>query len=163
MKGKVPFKGRWGLYIGLLAGLCGGLCGGVALRVTPGFASSSAVGSSHLGNLPASALFATGGFTVDPGQTFPALSVPQGMIFVLTDVIVYPVVESSNPEFVVRYRVEENTLVKFQYNTVGTAANWSQHFTGGIQIRSGSTVNVVNTSFSTGRTAFQLLGYFTTP
>jgi hypothetical protein len=109
--------------------------------------------------MPASDPFATGGFTVDPNQTFPALTVPKGKVFVLTDVIVFPLVEKSNPEFVVRYRIEENNLTKFQYNTVGTAVNWSQHFTSGIKYGPG-TVNVVNTNFSTGRTGFQLIGYF---
>jgi hypothetical protein len=108
-------------------------------------------------------LVATGGFTVDPGQTFLALTIPKDKVFVLTDVMVFPLVEQSNPEFVVRYRIEENNLTKFQYNTVGTEANWSQHFTSGIKFGSGSKVNVVNTSSSTGRTGFQLLGYFTTP
>ena len=111
--------------------------------------------------MPTDDLFATGGFTVDPNQTFLALTVPQGKVFVLTDVIIFPLVSTSNPEFVVRYRIEENNLVKFQYNTVGTATNWSQHFTSGIKFGPGSTVNVVNTDFSTGRTGFQLLGYLT--
>ena len=113
--------------------------------------------------MPTDDLFATGGFTVDPNQTFLALTVPQGKVFVLTDVIIFPLVSTSNPEFVVRYRIEENNLSKFQYNTVGTATNWSQHFTSGIKFGPGSTVNVVNTEFSTGRTGFQLLGYFTPP
>src|SRR5687767_14073675 len=95
-------------------------------------------------------LFATGGFTVEPNETFPALTVPNNKIFVLTDVIVFPLVEQSDPEFVVRYRIEENDLVRFQYNTVGTGANWSQHFTSGVKYGAGSTVNVVNTIVSTG-------------
>ena len=105
-------------------------------------------------------LFATGGFTVNPNDTFPALAVPNNKIFILTDVIVFPVIQQSNPEFVVRYTIEENNLVRFQYNTVGTQANWSQHFTSGVKYASGSTVNVVNSGFSTGTTGFQLLGYF---
>ena len=113
--------------------------------------------------MPTNVLFATGGFTVDPNQTFLALTVPGNKLFVLTDVIVFPLVEHSNPEFVVRYRIEENNLTRFQYNTVGTEANWSQHFTSGIKFGPGSHVNVVNTEFSTGRTGFQLLGYFTRP
>ena len=105
-------------------------------------------------------LFATGGFTVDPDETFPALTVPNGQVFVLTDVMVFPLVEKNDSEFVVRYRIEEGNLTRFQYNTVGTQANWSQHFTSGIKFGAGSQVNVVNTSFSTGRTGFQLLGYY---
>ncbi len=109
-------------------------------------------------------LFATGGFTVDPGQSFLALTVPQGKVFVLTDVIVFPVVEKSVPKFIVRYRIEENSVnSRFQYNTVGTATNWSQHFTSGIRFSPGSTVSVVSTSFSTGTTGFQLLGYLAVP
>jgi hypothetical protein len=73
-------------------------------------------------------------------QTFSALTVPENRIFVLTDVIVFPLVEKSDPDFVGRYRIEEHapgapigTGSKFQYNTVGTGENWSQHFTSGIK------------------------------
>jgi hypothetical protein len=125
---------------------------------------------SHLSAIPSGDVFATGGFTVDPNQTFAALTVPANRIFVLTDVIVFPLVEQSDPDFVVRYRIEEHapgapigTGSKFQYNTVGTGENWSQHFTSGIKFSGGTTVTVVNTSFSTGRTGFQLLGYLTEP
>jgi hypothetical protein len=127
-------------------------------------------GKSHLSAIPSGDVFATGGFTVDPNQTFSALTVPEKRIFVLTDVIVFPLVEKSDPDFVVRYRIEEHapgapigTGTKFQYNTVGTGENWSQHFTGGIKFAGGTEVTVVNTTFSTGRTGFQLLGYFTEP
>ena len=113
--------------------------------------------------MPTQQLVASGGFTVDPNQTFPALTVPANKRFVLTDVIVFPLVEHSNPEFVVRYRIEENNLTRFQYNTVGTETNWSQHFTSGIKFGPGSAVRVVSTNFSTGTTGFQLLGYFTKP
>jgi len=113
--------------------------------------------------MPTDDLFATGGFTVDPNQTFLALTVPKGKLFVLTDVIVFPLADKSNPEFVVRYLIEENTLVRFQYSTVGTETNWSQHFTSGIKVGPGSKVNVVSTNQSTGKTGFQLLGYFTEP
>ena len=41
-------------------------------------------------------LFATGGFTVDPDETFPALTVPKGQVFVLTDVMVFPLVEKND-------------------------------------------------------------------
>ena len=118
-------------------------------------------GSTHLSCIPSAELFATGGFTVDPGASFNALVVPRDKIFVLTDVIVFPLVGTSNPDFLVRYRIQETNRTKFQYNTVGTNENWSQHFTGGIKFASRRTVRVVNTSFSTGRTGFQLLGYFT--
>ena len=81
-------------------------------------------GKSHLSAIPSEDVFATGGFTVDPNQTFSALTVPENMIFVLTDVIVFPLVEKSDPDFVVRYRIEEHapgapigTGSKFQYNT----------------------------------------------
>jgi hypothetical protein len=101
-------------------------------------------------------------------QTFSALTVPENRIFVLTDVIVFPLVEKSDPDFVGRYRIEEHapgapigTGSKFQYNTVGTGENWSQHFTSGIKFAGKTEVTVVNTTFSTGRTGFQLLGYFT--
>ena len=113
--------------------------------------------------MPTKELFGTGGFTVEPNETFLALSVPNGKVFVLTDVVVFPLIEQSNQEFVVRYTIEENNLVKFQYNTVGTEANWSQHFTSGIKFAAGSSVNVVNSSFSTGTTGFQLLGYLIKP
>jgi hypothetical protein len=113
--------------------------------------------------MPTDDLFGSGGFTVDPNGTFTALTVPNGKVFVLTDVIVFPLVEKSNSEFVVRYRVEENNLTRFQYNTVGTATNWSQHLTSGIKFGPGSKVNVVNTNFSTGRTGFQILGYLIKP
>jgi hypothetical protein len=106
-------------------------------------------------------LFGTGGFTVEPNETFLALTVPNDKVFVLTDVMVFPLVEQSNPEFVVRYTIEENNLVRFQYNHVGTEANWSQHFTSGVKYAPGSNVNVVNSHFSTGTTGFQLLGYLT--
>lgn len=73
-------------------------------------------------------------------QTFSALTVPENRIFVLTDVIVFPLVEKSDPDFVGRYRIEEHapgapigTGPKFQYNTVGTGENWSQHFTSAIK------------------------------
>ena len=118
-------------------------------------------GSSHLSAIPSNDLVATGGFTVDPGGTFSALTVPRGTTFVLTDVFVFPLVTKSDPDFVVRYRIQEGNRTLFQYNTVGTNANWSQHFTGGIRFRGGRAVRVVNTSFSTGRTGFQLLGYLT--
>jgi hypothetical protein len=125
-------------------------------------------GKSHLSAIPSEDVFATGGFTVDPNQTFSALTVPESRIFVLTDVIVFPLVEKSDPDFVVRYRIEEHapgapigTGSKFQYNTVGTGENWSQHFTSGIGFAGKTEVTVVNTTFSTGRTGFQLLGYFT--
>lgn len=125
-------------------------------------------GKSHLSAIPSEDVFATGGFTVDPNQTFSALTVPESRIFVLTDVIVFPLVEKSDPDFVVRYRIEEHapgapigTGSKFQYNTVGTGENWSQHFTSGIKFAGKTEVTVVNTTFSTGRTGFQLLGYFT--
>ncbi|SRR6266581_874849 len=127
-------------------------------------------GKSHLSDVPSGDVFATGGFTVDPNGTFEALTVPEKRIFVLTDVIVFPLVERSDPDFVVRYRIEEHTPnapigtgSKFQYNTVGTDEDWSQHFTGGIKFGGGTSVTVVNTSFTTGRTGFQLLGYFTDP
>jgi hypothetical protein len=127
-------------------------------------------GKSHLSAIPASDVFATGGFTVDRGGEFNALTVPEKRVFVLTDVLVFPLVEKSNPDFVVRYRIEEHapgspigTGSKFQYNTVGTNENWSQHFTSGIKFAGGTAVTVVNTDFSTGRTGFQLLGYFTDP
>lgn len=127
-------------------------------------------GKSHLSGISAADVFATGGFTIDPNNTFPALAVPARRVFVLTDVIVFPLVEASNPDFIVRYRIEERapgapvgTGSKFQYNTVGTNENWSQHFTSGIKFAPRTTVEVVNTSFSTGRTGFQLLGYFTEP
>ena len=125
-------------------------------------------GKSHLSAIPSEDIFATGGFTVDPNQTFSALTVPESRIFVLTDVIVFPLVEKSDPDFVGRYRIEEHapgapigTGSKFQYNTVGTGENWSQHFTSGIKFAGKTEVTVVNTTFSTGRTGFQLLGYFT--
>jgi hypothetical protein len=125
-------------------------------------------GKSHLSAIPSEDVFATGGFTVDPNQTFSALTVPENRIFVLTDVIVFPLVEKSDPDFVGRYRIEEHapgapigTGSKFQYNTVGTGENWSQHFTSGIKFAGKTEVRVVNTTFSTGRTGFQLLGYFT--
>ena len=80
----------------------------------------------------------------------------------------FPLVEKSDPDFVVRYRIEEHapgapigTGSKFQYNTVGTGENWTQHFTSGIKFAGETEVTVVNTTFSTGRTGFQLLGYFT--
>jgi hypothetical protein len=125
-------------------------------------------GKSHLSAIPSADIFATGGFTVDPGDAFSALTVPERRIFVLTDVIMFPVVEKNDPDFVVRYRIEEHppgapigTGSKFQYNTVGTHADWSQHFTSGIKFAGGTTVTVVNTSFTTSRSGFQLLGYFT--
>jgi len=128
------------------------------------------MGKSHLSDIPVADVIATGGFTVDPNQSFSALIVPEKRIFVLTDVIVFPLVETDNPNFIVRYRIEEHapnapigTGVKFQYNTVGTSENWSQHFTSGIKYAGGTTVEVVNTSFSTARTGFQLLGYFADP
>ena len=119
-------------------------------------------GPSHFASISSADLVATGGFTVDPGKTADTITVPKGRIFVLTDVIVYPLVTKQNPDFVVRYRVQENSLTRFQYNTIGTSTNWSQHFTGGIRFTKGK-VRVVNTKFSTGRTGFQLLGYYTTP
>ena len=122
--------------------------------------------NSHLSAIPSADVVATGGFTVDPNQTFDGLTVPANRIFVLTDVIVFPLVQGSNTNFVVRYRIEERgaqNLTRFQYNTVGTDSNWSQHFTGGIKFAGGSRVTVVNTNVSTGRTGFQLLGYFTNP
>ena len=64
-------------------------------------------GKSHLNGISAADVFATGGFTIDPNNTFPALAVPARRIFVLTDVIVFPLVEASNPDFIVRYRIEE--------------------------------------------------------
>jgi hypothetical protein len=125
-------------------------------------------GKSHLSAISSGDIFATGGFTVDPNQNFPALTVPEKRIFVLTDVVVFPLVEKSDPDFVVRFRIEElapgapvGTGSKFQYNTVGTGENWSQHFTSGIKFAGGTEVTVVNTGFSSGRTGFQLLGYFT--
>jgi hypothetical protein len=120
-------------------------------------------GQTHMDPILTSAIGGTGGFTVDPGNTFNAISVPRDKVFVLTDVFVFPLVTKHNPDFVVRYRVQQSNLTKFQYNTVGTEANWSQHFTSGIVFSPGSTVRVVNTSISTGRTGFQLLGYFTNP
>ena len=128
------------------------------------------MGKSHLDGIAAADVFATGGFTVDPNQVFSALTVPARRVFVLTDVIVFPLVEGDSPSFVVRYRIEEHapgdpigTGSKFQYNTVGAGENWSQHFTSGIKFAGGKTVDVVNTSLSTGRTGFQLMGYFTEP
>jgi hypothetical protein len=125
---------------------------------------------SHLSAIPSGDVFATGGFTLDPDQTFSALTVPATRIFILTDVVVFPLVDKDNPDFVVRYRIEEHapgaptgTGSKFQYNTVGTRENWSQHFTSGIKFAGKTEVTVVNTGFSTGRTGFQLLGYFTEP
>jgi len=127
-------------------------------------------GKSHLSAIPSGDVFATGGFTVDPNQTFSALTVPQKRIFVLTDVIVFPLgrEERSGPRGAVPHRGAcswgaHRDWSKFQYNTVGTAENWSQHFTGGIKFAGGTEVTVVNTTFSTGRTGFQLLGYFTEP
>jgi len=127
-------------------------------------------GKSHLNEIPVADVIATGGFTIDPNQSFSALTVPQKRIFVLTDVIVFPLVDGDNPNFIIRYRIEEHapgapigTGSKFQYNTVGTGENWSQHFTSGIKFAGGTTVEVVNTSFSTARAGFQLLGYFTEP
>ena len=121
------------------------------------------MGHSHLGQILSNALHATGGFTVAPGATFNAVKVPKERIFILTDVIVFPVVQKPNPSFILRYRIEEGTKTKFQYNTTGTSVNWSQHFTGGIPFKPGSKVNVVSTNFSTATAGFQLLGYFTTP
>ena len=118
--------------------------------------------------IPSEDVVATGGFTVDSNQTFPALSVPEKRVFLLTDVIVFPLVETADPDFVIRYRIEGHTPgapigtgSKFQYNTVGTGTNWSQHFTSGIRFEGGTDVIVVTTGFSTGRTGSQLLGYFT--
>lgn len=118
---------------------------------------------SHIHPIQATELATSNGFTVDPGNSFDAITVPRGKYFVLTDVFVFPLVTKPNPGFVVRYRVEETNKTLFQYNTVGTEENWSQHFTSGILFRPGKKVRVVNTSFSTGRTGFQLLGYFTSP
>ena len=49
-------------------------------------------GKSHLSAIPSADVFATGGFTVDPNQSFTALTVAEERIFVLTDVIVFPLV-----------------------------------------------------------------------
>lgn len=119
-------------------------------------------GYTHLHPILTDGLVTSNGFTVDPGKSRGVIKVPRDKIFILTDVFVFPLVGKSNPDFVVRYRVQENNRTLFQYNTVGTNANWSQHFTAGIRFRSGATVRVVNTTFSTGRSGFQLLGYFTT-
>ena len=99
---------------------------------------------------------------MDPGKSRDVIKVPSGKVFVLTDVFVFPLVGKSHSDFVVRYRVQENNRTLFQYNTVGTNENWSQHFTAGIVFKSGATVRVVSTSLSSGRCGFQLLGYFTT-
>ena len=42
--------------------------------------------------------------TLDRPEGMNALTVPANRIFVLTDVIVFPLVEQSDPDFVVRYR-----------------------------------------------------------
>jgi hypothetical protein len=46
---------------------------------------------SHLSAIPIADVFSTGGFSVLPGQMFTALNVPANRLFVLTDVIVFPV------------------------------------------------------------------------
>jgi hypothetical protein len=120
-------------------------------------------GNTHISPILSDELVSSNGFTVDPDKSFVALTVPRDKAFVLTDVFVFPLVEKSNPEFLVRYRIEENAGTRFQYNTVGTSANWSQHFTSGILFAPGSKVKVVSTELSSGRTGFQLLGYFTKP
>ena len=79
--------------------------------------------------------------------------------FLLTDVLVFPLVLESDPGFVVRYRIERDNLMRFQYNTVATDTNWSQHLTAAIVFEPGTTVNVANTDLSSGTTGFQLLGY----
>ncbi len=119
-------------------------------------------GATHLHPIPLNDLVATNGFTVDPAHTHDALVVPRGRVFVLTDVIVFPSVLGDEPGFRVRYRIQENNRTRFQFTTSGNSSNWSQHFTGGIKFTKG-TVKVVNTKFSSGRTGFQLLGYYTTP
>jgi hypothetical protein len=126
---------------------------------------------SHLSAIPIADVFATGGFTVNPGKTFVALHVPEKRLFVLTDVIVYPVIKKSDPDFLIEYSVEEHVPgspntgigVKFQYTTIGAGENWSQHFTGGIKFVGGKDVVVVSTNDSKGQAGFQLLGYFTNP
>jgi len=102
---------------------------------------------------------------------FTALKVPDNRLFVLTDVIVFPVINKSDPDFNIQYSIEEHAPgttqpgvgVKFQYMTVGTGANWSQHFTSGIKYAGGKDVVVVSTANSKGQAGFQLLGYFTNP
>jgi hypothetical protein len=126
---------------------------------------------SHLSAIPIVDIFATGGFTVTPGHMFTALKVPDNRLFVLTDVIVFPVINKSDPDFNIQYSIEEHAPgstqpgvgVKFQYMTVGTGANWSQHFTSGIKYAGGKDVVVVSTANSKGQAGFQLLGYFTNP
>src|SRR5262245_30861086 len=124
---------------------------------------------SHLSAIPIADVFATGGFTVTPGHMFTALNVPENRLFVSTDVIVYPLVDNSDPDFKIQYTVEEHVPgskvpgsgVKFQYVAMGTGENWSQHFTSGIKYAGGKDVVVV--SYSKGTVGFQLLGYFTNP
>jgi hypothetical protein len=126
---------------------------------------------SHLSAIPIADVFSTGGFTVNPGNKFVALNVPEKRLFVLTDVIVFPVIKKSDPDFTIQYSVEEHVPgspnvgvgVRFQYMTVGTGENWSQHFTGGIKFFGGKDVVVVSTNNSKGQVGFQLLGYFTNP
>jgi len=155
----------WMLLSGLITAGFAAFVASTALPSDPNTetASSKDAPATHLTALKSTDLFPTGGFTVDPGGSFPALTVPNGKTFVLTDVIVCPLVEKSNADFIVRYRIEGNKLTKFQYNTVGTTTNWSQHFSSGIPFAAGTKVEVVNTTFSTGRTGFQLLGYLITP
>jgi len=108
------------------------------------------VSNSHLSAIPTGDVFSTGGFTVDPGQMATALRVPDARIFVLTDVIVFPVIHTNDPNFDILYHIEEHspgetiigTGVKFQFIGVGTGQNWSQHFTGGIKFGSGKDVVV---------------------
>src|SRR4051812_45559818 len=124
---------------------------------------------SHLSGIPIADVFSTGGFTVTPGHMFTALNVPENRLFVLTDVIVYPLVSTHDPDFNIQYSVEEHTAgssisgqgVKFQYAAVGNGENWSQHFTGGIKFAGGKDVVVASSSKSSkGQAGFQLLGYF---
>ena len=126
---------------------------------------------SHLSAIPIADVFSTGGFSVDPGHARTALNVPKNRLFVLTDVIVFPVVTKNDPDFNIGYTVEEHTPgspgvgvgVQFQFFTIGTGENWSQHFTGGIKFVGGKDVVVVSNANSKGQAGFQLLGYFTNP
>jgi hypothetical protein len=126
---------------------------------------------SHLSGIPIADVVATGGFSVNPGKMFTALGVPRERLFVLTDVIVFPEANKNNSNFKLLYRIEEHapgtttpgTGVKFQYKTIGTGQNWSQHFTGGIKFVGGKNVVVACGSDNKAPAFFQLLGYFTNP
>jgi len=64
---------------------------------------------SHLSGIPVANLFSTeDAIGVDPGQWSTALTVPQESIFVLTDVIVFPLVWTSDPNFLVAFGIEEH-------------------------------------------------------